>query len=90
MFTLGLDVDTHTYFTLANITITNMEWCMIILMVSMWDVGAMTVNALQSIWKAWNESTPDLEINLAGWKSGSDAFPCFSDSWQGVLCWDQQ
>ena len=62
---------------------------MIILMVSMWDVGAMTVIALQSIWKAWNGSTPDPEINLAGWESGSDATPCFYDSWQGVLCWDQ-
>ena len=62
---------------------------MIILMVSMWDVGAMSVNALQSIWNAWNASTPDPEVNLAGWASnGLD--PCSSESWQGLLCWYQQ
>lgn len=74
---------------LQQITITNMEWCMIILMVSMWDVGAMTVDALQSIYNAWKNDTPDPEINLAGWESGGQ-FPCYNESWRGLLCWDQQ
>lgn len=81
---------------LQQMTITNMEWCMIILMVSMWDVGAMTVDALQSIWNAWKNDTPDLKINLAGWKSkvaDEDPLvqaPCYIQSWRGVVCWDQQ
>jgi hypothetical protein len=61
---------------------------MIILMVSMWDVGARTVDALQSIYNAWND-TPDPEINLAGWESGGGV-PCYNESWRGLLCWDQQ
>jgi hypothetical protein len=61
---------------------------MIILMVSMWDVGAMTVDALQSIYYAWND-TPDPEINLAGWESMGH-FPCYTESWRGLICWDQQ
>ena len=67
---------------------------MIILMVSMWDVGAMTVNALQSIYNAWKNDTPDPEINLAGWVSeievSSMNYPCYTESWRGLLCWDQQ
>ena len=74
---------------LQQMTITNMEWCMVILMVSMWDVGAMTVNALHSIWNAWKTGTPDPEINLAGWESKGH-FPCYTESWRGLLCWDQQ
>ena len=62
---------------------------MIILMVSMWDVGAMPVDALESIWNAWNTSTPDPQVNLAGWESDG-LFPCYNESWQGLLCWYQQ
>jgi len=65
-------------------------------MVSMWDAGAMTVDALQSIYNAWKNDTPDPEINLAGWESKvagwvyKKNFPCYTESWRGLLCWDQQ
>ncbi|CAK9219119.1 unnamed protein product [Sphagnum troendelagicum] len=44
------------------------------------------VYALQSILAAWNESTPDMTTNLAGWSS-SQIFPCYNNqSWRGVIC----
>lgn len=60
---------------------------MIILMVSMWDVGAMTVNALQSIWNEWNTSTP--HSNLEGWESNGKV-PCYTETWQGLQCQEQR
>jgi hypothetical protein len=51
------------------------------------------VDALQAIFEAWNQSTPNIAENLPGWKltgsNGSFSFPCFSKSflpWKGVLC----
>jgi hypothetical protein len=51
------------------------------------------VDALQAIFKAWNQSTPNIAENLPGWKlTGSNytyniPFPCFGDvPWKGVLC----
>jgi hypothetical protein len=52
------------------------------------------VDALQAIFKAWNQSTPNIAENLPGWKlTGSidDNVPCFSQflhdvPWKGVLC----
>ncbi|CAK9264221.1 unnamed protein product [Sphagnum jensenii] len=44
------------------------------------------VEALQTILGAWNESTPDMMTNLAGWSS-SQIFPCYTNqSWRGVIC----
>ncbi|KAG0584545.1 hypothetical protein KC19_3G217100 [Ceratodon purpureus] len=54
--------------------------------------------ALQTIWGAWNTSTPDLASNLAGWSSNETNFtsiyPCQSLSnpdatipnWRGIFC----
>lgn len=54
----------------------------------MWDVGAVAVTALQTLWLQWSQSTPDLAINLAGWKDNPyDLYcPCHTESWGGVLC----
>jgi len=56
----------------------------------MWDAGAVTVNALQNLWVQWSQSTPDLAINLAGWKDNPNWLycPCYNESWGGVLCID--
>ncbi|KAH8938138.1 hypothetical protein BDL97_16G066700 [Sphagnum fallax] len=44
------------------------------------------LEALQTIFGAWNESTPDRTTNLAGWSS-SQQYPCYNDqSWRGVIC----
>lgn len=51
------------------------------------------LDALQALWGAWNQSTPDLDSNLAGWNS-SQEFPCSqeyadpSPNWRGVECLD--
>jgi len=42
--------------------------------------------ALQAIFGAWNQSTPNVAANLPGWNSDVDN-PCFVDvPWKGVLC----
>lgn len=53
-----------------------------------WDVGVVAVTALQTLWLDWSQSTPDLAINLAGWKNNPSAHycPCYNESWGGVLC----
>ncbi|KAG0597368.1 hypothetical protein M758_UG332100 [Ceratodon purpureus] len=51
-------------------------------------------HGLQQLFVEWNKSTPDLENNLAGWRDISKDnsstkltnCPCYSESWQGVLC----
>jgi hypothetical protein len=44
------------------------------------------LEALQTILGAWNESTPDMTTNLAGWSS-SQPYPCYTNqSWRGVIC----
>jgi hypothetical protein len=44
------------------------------------------VKALQDIFGAWNMSTPDINVNLAGWSS-SQPYPCYiGQFWKGVLC----
>ncbi|KAH9537688.1 hypothetical protein CY35_16G066100 [Sphagnum magellanicum] len=44
------------------------------------------LEALQTILGVWNESTPDMMTNLAGWSS-SQPYPCFDrQSWRGVVC----
>ncbi|CAK9866644.1 unnamed protein product [Sphagnum jensenii] len=44
------------------------------------------LKALQTILGAWNESTPDMMTNLAGWSS-SQPYPCYNNqSWRGVTC----
>jgi hypothetical protein len=44
------------------------------------------LEALQTILGAWNESTPDMMTNLAGWSS-SQPYPCYNNqSWGGVIC----
>jgi hypothetical protein len=44
------------------------------------------LDALQTILGAWNESTPDMMTNLAGWSS-SHLKPCYNNqSWRGVTC----
>nr|APU94858.1 leucine-rich repeat receptor-like protein kinase [Pohlia nutans] len=56
--------------------------------------------ALQNIWSAWKEGTPNLESNLAGWytfnasemaSGGSlDGDPCLEHSWAGISCYNAQ
>ncbi|KAG0586881.1 hypothetical protein KC19_2G124600 [Ceratodon purpureus] len=51
---------------------------------------------LQQLYAEWNKSTPDLGKNLAGWRQIPNLLeigplpempcPCYSESWQGVLC----
>jgi len=44
------------------------------------------LKALQDIFGAWNTSTPDIKVNLAGWSS-SQRYPCrIGQFWKGVLC----
>ncbi|CAM6078987.1 unnamed protein product [Sphagnum tenellum] len=44
------------------------------------------LKALQDVFGAWNTSTPDINVNLAGWSS-SQPYPCFvGQFWKGVLC----
>ncbi|KAG0557516.1 hypothetical protein KC19_11G136800 [Ceratodon purpureus] len=56
-----------------------------------WDKGQL--DALQSLWAAWNQSTPNPASNLAGWNS-SQRLPCsqeydnFTPNWRGVQCLD--
>ncbi len=53
-----------------------------------------TVDALQAIFEAWNQSTPNIAENLPGWRlligsNGNFNYPCFNASdlpWKGVLC----
>ncbi|KAG0557513.1 hypothetical protein KC19_11G136600 [Ceratodon purpureus] len=51
------------------------------------------LDALQSLWAAWNRSTPNPGSNLAGWNS-SQTLPCwqeydqFAPNWRGVQCLD--
>ena len=51
----------------------------------------VVVNALQTMWREWNVSTPDLANNLAGWSS-TQSYPCFLGSdggtpnWRGLQC----
>jgi hypothetical protein len=51
-------------------------------------VSSAAVNALQAIFKDWNQSTPSVSTNLPGWLINYNqiAYPCFSDAWKGVLC----
>ena len=56
------------------------------------------MSALQSLWDAWNTSTPDPESNLAGWRTfevnGSVTYqgfpngddPCYGRPWLGLVC----
>jgi hypothetical protein len=45
-----------------------------------------TVAALQAIFGAWNQSTPNVAANLPGW-TDNDPYPCFGyPPWKGVLC----
>ncbi|CAK9237261.1 unnamed protein product [Sphagnum troendelagicum] len=42
--------------------------------------------ALQAIFGAWNQSTPNVAENLFGW-NGDNIYPCISPiPWKGVLC----
>jgi hypothetical protein len=44
---------------------------------------------MQAIFRAWNQSTPNVAANLPGWNDESDGFfPCLSNyvPWKGVLC----
>ncbi|KAG0602844.1 hypothetical protein M758_10G046000 [Ceratodon purpureus] len=53
---------------------------------------------LQQLYSEWNKSTPDLGKNLAGWRyiphcqeiTFDTPCPCFTESWQGVLCLRQE
>ncbi|KAG0605849.1 hypothetical protein M758_9G092900 [Ceratodon purpureus] len=67
------------------------------------EVGAQTVmdfslnelDALQSLWGAWNESTSNTNLNLAGWSSsgGKIFYPCNNNierKWRGVSCLEHQ
>jgi hypothetical protein len=51
-----------------------------------------TVAALQAIFEAWNQSTPNVAANLPGWTLTGDtddgySIPCFAEvPWKGVLC----
>lgn len=44
--------------------------------------------ALEQLWGAWNNRTPDLQHNLAGWNGQIEKLPpCAQTSpWQGVFC----
>jgi hypothetical protein len=46
------------------------------------------VTALQAIFRAWNQSTPNVAANLPGWNDEiTGSLPCFDFiSWKGVLC----
>ncbi|KAH8944769.1 hypothetical protein BDL97_12G002000 [Sphagnum fallax] len=44
------------------------------------------LNALFAIFGDWNQSTPNIAINLPGWTSNTSVTPCFNDAWKGVLC----
>ncbi|CAM6001652.1 unnamed protein product [Sphagnum balticum] len=44
------------------------------------------LNALRAIFGDWNQSTPNIAINLPGWTSDTSVTPCFNDAWKGVLC----
>jgi hypothetical protein len=51
------------------------------------------VDALQAIFEAWNQSTPNIAENLPGWglltgSNGNFNYPClaFHLPWKGVLC----
>ena len=56
----------------------------------------VAVYGLQQLYAEWNKSTPDLGKNLAGWRQIPNLLeigplpempcPCYSESWQGVLC----
>ncbi|KAG0615338.1 hypothetical protein M758_5G033200 [Ceratodon purpureus] len=63
-----------------------------------YEIGQL--EAMQAIWAAWNKSTPNLHINLAGWNS-TQRIPCWQNNlwfgwynrsepnWRGVQCLDQ-
>jgi hypothetical protein len=45
------------------------------------------VAAMQAIFRAWNQSTPNVAANLPGWNDNTYEFPCFAyEPWKGVLC----
>jgi hypothetical protein len=44
------------------------------------------LSALRAIFGDWNQSTPNIAINLPGWTSDTSVTPCFNDAWKGVLC----
>ncbi|KAG0581642.1 hypothetical protein KC19_4G268100 [Ceratodon purpureus] len=49
------------------------------------------INGLQSLWAAWNKSTPSLSSNLANWYTpgpGVKPWPCYTtnSNWRGVTC----
>lgn len=57
----------------------------------------VAVYALRMFWFAWNQSTPDTETNLAGWKTFdyryyanygfvNDTDPCYGQQWRGLVC----
>jgi hypothetical protein len=43
---------------------------------------------MKAIFRAWNQSTPNVAANLPGWNDYIDGFPCFVGDapWKGVLC----
>ncbi|KAG0559171.1 hypothetical protein KC19_10G084300 [Ceratodon purpureus] len=56
---------------------------------------------LRLFWFAWNQSTPDPETNLAGWRTfdyryyGNYGFtrhddPCYGKQWRGLVCAQQR
>ena len=56
----------------------------------LWYGVKFSVEALQSLWKAWS-ATPDIAVNLAGWHSSynnNSDYPCYNPEgdWQGVTC----
>ncbi|KAH8951031.1 hypothetical protein BDL97_09G004700 [Sphagnum fallax] len=44
------------------------------------------LNALYAIFGDWNQSTPNIATNLAGWNPNTNPYPCFNEGWKGVIC----